>query len=44
MNIIVDGFKVIKKDDGLYMPKFYNYESDKINFTYNDNDFDLLLE
>ena len=29
--------------DGLYMPKFYNYESDKINFSYNDNDFDLLL-
>lgn len=29
--------------DGLYMPKFYNYESDKIEFSYNDNDFDLLL-
>lgn len=29
--------------DGLYMPKFYNYESDKINFSYNDNDFNLLL-
>ena len=29
--------------DGLYMPKFYNYENDKINFSYNDNDFDLLL-
>ena len=25
------------------MPKFYNYENDKINFSYNDNDFDLLL-
>ena len=29
--------------DGLYMPKFYNYESDKIKFSYNDNDFYLLL-
>ena len=29
--------------DGLYMPKFYNYEDDKINFSYNDSDFDLLL-
>ena len=29
--------------DGLYMPKFYNYEDDKINFSYNDNDFNLLL-
>ena len=29
--------------DGLYMPKFYNYENDKINFSYNDNDFYLLL-
>ena len=29
--------------DGLYMPKFYNYEDDKINFTYNDSDFYLLL-
>ena len=29
--------------DGLYMPKFYNYENDKINFSYNDNDFNLLL-
>lgn len=29
--------------DGLYMPKFYNYEGDAIKFSYNDNDFDLLL-
>ena len=29
--------------DGLYIPKFYNYEDDKINFSYNGNDFDLLL-
>ena len=29
--------------DGLYMPKYYDYDSDKINFSYNDNDFDLLL-
>ena len=25
------------------MPKYYNYEDDKINFSYNGNDFDLLL-
>ena len=31
------------KYDGLYVPKFYNYENDKINFSYNDNDFNLLL-
>lgn len=29
--------------DGLYIPKFYNYEGDKIKFSYNDNDFDLVL-
>ena len=36
-------FKTNLKYDGLYMPKYYNYEDDKINFSYNDNDFDLLL-
>ena len=36
-------FKTALKYDGLYMPKYYNYENDKINFSYNDNDFDLLL-
>ena len=36
-------FKTNLKYDDLYMPKFYNYEDDKINFSYNDSDFDLLL-
>ena len=36
-------FKTNLKYDGLYIPKFHNYENDKINFTYNDSDFDLLL-
>ena len=36
-------FKTSLKYDGLYVPKFYNYEDDKINFRYNDNDFNLLL-
>jgi hypothetical protein len=36
-------FKTSLKYDGLYMPKFYNYEGDKINFSYNVNDFELLL-
>ena len=36
-------FKTSLKYDGLYIPKYYNYESDKINFSYNDNDFNLLL-
>ena len=31
-------FKTALKYDGLYMPKYYNYEDDKINFNYNDND------
>ena len=38
-----NNFNLSLSYDGLYMPKFYNYEGDKINFTYNDNDFDLLL-
>ena len=36
-------FKTNLKYDGLYIPKFYNYEGDAIKFSYNDNDFDLLL-
>ena len=38
-----NSFNLSLSYDGLYMPKFYNYESDKINFSYNDNDFNLLL-
>ena len=36
-------FKTSLKYDGLYIPKYYNYENDKINFSYKDNDFNLLL-
>ena len=35
--------KTSLKYDGLYIPKYYNYENDKINFSYDDSDFDLLL-
>ena len=43
IDFLNNNFNLSLSYDGLYMPKFYNYESDKINFTYNDNDFDLLL-
>ena len=38
-----NSFNLSLSYDGLYMAKCYNYEGDKINFSYNDNDFDLLL-
>ena len=38
-----NNFNLSLSYDGLCIPKFYNYEDDKINFSYNDNDFDLLL-
>ena len=43
IDFINDNLNLSLQYDGLYMPKFYNYESDKINFSYNDNDFSLLL-
>ena len=43
IDFLNNNFNLSLSYDGLCMPKFYNYESDKINFTYNDNDFDLLL-
>ena len=43
IDFLNDNFATSLKYDGLYIPKFYNYEDDKINFSYNDNDFDLLL-
>ena len=43
IDFLNNNFNLSLSYDGLYMPKFYNYESDKINFTYNDNDFNLLL-
>ena len=43
IDFLNNNFNLSLKYDGLYMPKFYNYEDDKINFTYNDNDFNLLL-
>ena len=43
IDFLNNNFNLSLSYDGLYMPKFYNYEDDKINFTYNDNDFDLLL-
>lgn len=43
IDFINNNFATSLKYDGLYIPKFYNYDGDKINFSYNDNDFDLLL-
>ena len=43
IDFLNNNFNLSLSYDGLYMPKFYNYEGDKINFSYNDNDFDLLL-
>ena len=43
IDFINNNFNLSLSYDGLYMPKFYNYEGDKINFSYNDNDFNLLL-
>ena len=43
VDFLNDNFNLSLQYDGLYMPKFYNYEDDKINFSYNDNDFELLL-
>ena len=43
VDFLNDNFATSLKYDGLYMPKFYNYEGDKIKFSYNDDDFALLL-
>ena len=43
IDFLNNNFNLSLSYDGLYMPNFYNYESDKINFSYNDNDFNLLL-
>ena len=43
IDFLNDNFSLSLQYDGLYIPKFYNYESDKINFSFNDNDFSLLL-
>ena len=43
IDFLNSSFQLSLSYDGLYMPKFYNYESDKINFSYSDNDFNLLL-
>lgn len=43
IDFLNDNFATSLKYDGLYIPKFCNYEDDKINFSYSDNDFDLLL-
>ena len=43
IDFLNNNFNLSLSYDGLYIPKFYNYEDDKINFSYNDNDFNLLL-
>ena len=43
IDFLNSSFNLSLSYDGLYMPKFYNYENDKIDFSYNDKDFDLLL-
>ena len=43
IDFLNNNFNLSLSYDGLYIPKFYNYEGDAINFSYNDSDFDLLL-
>ena len=43
IDFLNNNFNLSLSYDGLYIPKFCNYEDDKINFSYNDNDFNLLL-
>ena len=43
IDFLNSSFNLSLSYDGLYIPKFYNYEDDKINFSYSDGDFDLLL-
>ena len=43
IDFINNNFNLSLYYNGLYIPKFCNYEDDKINFSYNDNDFNLLL-
>ncbi len=43
IDFLNNNFNLSLSYDGLYIPKFCNYEGDKINFSYRDNDFDLLL-
>ena len=43
IDFLNSSFNLSLSYDSVYMPKFYNYEDDKINFSYNDNDFYLLL-
>ena len=43
IDFLNNNFNLSLSYDGLYMPKFYNYEGDKINFSFNDNNFNLLL-
>ncbi len=44
INFINSSFNSSIIYDGLHIPKFYNYEDDKINFVYNDDDFDWFLD
>lgn len=43
IDFLNNNFNLSLSYGGLYIPKFCNYEGDKINFSYHDNDFDLLL-
>ena len=43
INFINSSFNSSIIYNGLHIPKFYNYEGDKINFVYNDDDFYSLL-
>ena len=43
IDFLNDNFNLSLSYDSLHIPKFYNYEDDKINFSYSDNDFNLLL-
>ena len=44
IDFLNDNFKLSLVYDGLYMPRYNNYEGDAIKFCYNDSDFNVLLD
>ena len=43
IDFLNDTFNTSLKCYGLYMPKYYNYESDRIKFSYAESDINILL-
>ena len=43
IDFLNDTFNTSLKYDGLYIPKYYNYESDRIKFSYAESDINIFL-